>query len=213
MIFKFFWLSLTSCGSVMFPAPFFSIQNIMDRSLYLIKEHARILKLVDRYDIFDPKTGEQIDIVKDEPSSFLKYLRLFMKKRSLPTTVNVYENEDAAPLFSIRKHMPIIRSKVQVIDRNGMPIGYFKSKILTIGGGFNVFDMQDNKIADIKGDWKGWNFKFLDPSGAEIGTVTKKWAGIGRFCCFLLSGRVFCTRHSSCACYVCCIRLAGIILQ
>ncbi len=152
MIFKFFWLSLTSCGLVMFPAPFFSIQNIMDRSLYLIKKHARILK----------------------------YLRLFMKKRSLPTTVNVYENEDAAPLFSIRKHMPIIRSKVQVIDGNGMPIGYFKSKILTIGGGFNVFDMQDNKIADIKGDWKGWNFKFLDPSGAEIGTVTKKWAGIGK---------------------------------
>ena len=153
---------------------------MLDRNLYLIKEHARILKLVDRYDIFDPKTGEQIDIVKDEPSSFLKYLRLFMKKRSLPTTVNVYENEDAAPLFSIRKHMPIIRSKVQVIDGNGMPIGYFKSKILTIGGGFNVFDMQDNKIADIKGDWKGWNFKFLDPSGAEIGTVTKKWAGIGK---------------------------------
>ncbi|NOR47003.1 MAG: oxidoreductase [Methanosarcinaceae archaeon] len=153
---------------------------MLDRNLYLIKEHARILKLVDRYDIFDPKTGEQIGIVKDEPSSVLKYLRLFMKKRSLPTTVNVYENEDAAPVFSIRKHMPIIRSKVQVIDGNGMPIGYFKSKILTIGGGFNVFDMQDNKIADIKGDWKGWNFKFLDPSGAEIGTVTKKWAGIGK---------------------------------
>ncbi len=153
---------------------------MLDRNLYLIKEHARILKLVDRYDIFDPKTGEQIGIVKDEPSSVLKYLRLFMKKRSLPTTVNVYENEDAAPVFSIRKHMPIIRSKVQVIDGNGIPIGYFKSKILTIGGGFNVFDMQDNKIADIKGDWKGWNFKFLDPSGAEIGTVTKKWAGIGK---------------------------------
>ena len=153
---------------------------MLDRNLYLIKEHARLMKLVDRYDIFDPQTGEQIGIVKDEPSSFLKYLRLFMKKRNLPTTVNVYENEDAAPVFSIRKHMPIIRSKVQVIDGNGMPIGYFKSKILTIGGGFNVFDMQDNKIADIKGDWKGWNFKFLDSSGAEIGTVTKKWAGIGK---------------------------------
>ena len=153
---------------------------MLDRNLYLIKEHARLMKLVDRYDIFDPQTGEQIGIVKDEPSSFLKYLRLFMKKRNLPTTVNVYENEDAAPVFSIRKHMPIIRSKVQVIDGNDMPIGYFKSKILTIGGGFNVFDMQDNKIANIKGDWKGWNFKFLDPSGAEIGTVTKKWAGIGK---------------------------------
>jgi uncharacterized protein YxjI len=32
----------------------------------------------------------------------------------------------------------------------------------------------------VKGDWKGWNFKFLTSAGREIGTVTKKWAGLGK---------------------------------
>ncbi len=32
----------------------------------------------------------------------------------------------------------------------------------------------------VKGDWKGWNFSFLDGEQNEIGTVTKKWAGLGK---------------------------------
>ena len=32
----------------------------------------------------------------------------------------------------------------------------------------------------MKGDWKGWNFRFLVASEREIGTITKKWAGIGK---------------------------------
>ena len=32
----------------------------------------------------------------------------------------------------------------------------------------------------MKGDWKGWNFKFLDSAGQEMGVVTKKWAGLGK---------------------------------
>ena len=32
----------------------------------------------------------------------------------------------------------------------------------------------------MKGDWKGWNFKMVDSGGRELGTITKKWAGIGR---------------------------------
>jgi uncharacterized protein YxjI len=40
--------------------------------------------------------------------------------------------------------------------------------------------MQDKTIAEIKGDWKGWNFKFLNPQGGEIGVVTKKWGGLAK---------------------------------
>ena len=32
----------------------------------------------------------------------------------------------------------------------------------------------------MKGDWKGWNFSFLDTSENEIGTITKKWSGVGK---------------------------------
>lgn len=56
----------------------------------------------------------------------------------------------------------------------------FKSKLLSIGGGFNVFDNQDQQVAEVKGNWKGKDFRFLSKSGREIGSVTKKWAGLGK---------------------------------
>jgi uncharacterized protein YxjI len=49
-----------------------------------------------------------------------------------------------------------------------------------LGGGFFVYDKLGQQVAQVKGDWKGWNFKFLDASGNELGTITKKWAGIGK---------------------------------
>jgi uncharacterized protein YxjI len=42
------------------------------------------------------------------------------------------------------------------------------------------FDTADNQVAEVKGDWKGWNFRFLNKGGREIGSVTKKWAGLGK---------------------------------
>ena len=60
---------------------------------------------------------------------------------------------------------------------NQMKKQLFKSKFLA---GFRVFDNAGKQIADIKGDWKGWNFKILTTDGKEMGVITKKWAGLGK---------------------------------
>ena len=59
-------------------------------------------------------------------------------------------------------------------------LGTFRSKLFSLGGGFFVLDALGNTFAEVKGDWKGWNFRFLDTSGRELGIVTKKWAGLGK---------------------------------
>ena len=43
-----------------------------------------------------------------------------------------------------------------------------------------MFDNHDQQVAEVKGNWVGWDFKFLARGGREIGTVTKKWAGLGK---------------------------------
>jgi uncharacterized protein YxjI len=73
-----------------------------------------------------------------------------------------------------------MRSKVTVYDHEEQPIGYLKQKLLSLGGAFKVFDTNDVQIATLQGDWKGWNFKFLDQSDREIGVVTKKWGGLAK---------------------------------
>ena len=153
---------------------------MLSRKTFFIKERVGFVKLTDTYDIFDPETQEQIGVAKEEPSAWSKYLRLIVDKRLLPTTVNIYENGNPTPLFSIHRPTTFFRSKVRVTGPGAQPFGYFKSKLFSLGGGFYVFDTSDQQVAEVKGDWKGWNFKFLTKEGREIGTVTKKWAGIGK---------------------------------
>jgi uncharacterized protein YxjI len=152
---------------------------MLSRKNFFIKERVGFLKLADTYDIVDPETQQPIGVAKEEPNVWFKYLRLLINKQLLPTTVNVYQNGDEAPLFSIHRPTAFFRSKVRVTGPGGQSLGHFKSKWFSFGGGFWVHDHTEQQIAEVKGDWKGWNFKFL-ANGREIGTVTKQWAGIGR---------------------------------
>ncbi len=149
---------------------------------YFVKEHVALLKLTDTYDIVDPETGQPLGIAKEEPPSWAKYLRLLVNKHFLPTAVNVYETGGAAgrPVVSIKKSFSFLRASVSVVDGTGHPLGYFKSKLFSLGGGFWVMDTADRQVAEVKGDWKGWNFTLLGAQGEKLGRVTKKWAGLGK---------------------------------
>jgi len=90
------------------------------------------------------------------------------------------QREDGHVLLSISRGVTLLHAPVRVTDGVGKQIGLFKSKLFSIGGGFHVLDELQQPVAEIKGDWKGWNFRFLTSDGSEIGKVTKKWAGLGK---------------------------------
>ncbi len=150
------------------------------KSNYLIKEHVAFLKLVDKYDIIDPESGTSVAYAKEKISSLQKVLRLLVKKHFLPSTIEIKSASGDALQYVMKKKAAFIRTKVMISDATGNEIGYFKSRVFTIGGRFDVFKMDNTKIAEVKGKWTGWDFRFLDLSGKELGTVTKQWSGIGK---------------------------------
>ena len=153
---------------------------MFDRKMLLIRERVGFLKLVDTYDIYDPATGAQVGIAQENVSALVKVLRFLINKRLLPTMVEVREREGGRVILAIRRGANLLRSHVTVTNELGKQIGRFKSKLFSLGGGFHVLDGLERPVAEIKGDWKGWNFRFLSPDGTEIGKVTKKWAGLGK---------------------------------
>lgn len=157
---------------------------MLKRKSYFIREHVGFLKLSDTYDILDPETQEPLGCAKEKPSKLVHVLRFFINKRLLPTQVLVYEGkvaEDESRLvFSIHRSFSLWRSKINICDPQGKVLGHFQSKAFSLGGAFRVFDSLGNEVALVKGNWKGWNFRFLDKHEKEIGCVTKKWAGIGK---------------------------------
>ena len=152
---------------------------MLDRQTYVVKERVGFMKLASTYDLLDPNSGAPIGVAKEEPNEIVKYLRLVVNNRWLPTVVNVYEREGEPPVLSIHRGVALFRPRVHVTAR-GQQLGYFQAKVLSIGPSFRIFDMQEREIGLVKGDWKGWNFQFLGPQGQELGRVTKKWAGLGK---------------------------------
>jgi uncharacterized protein YxjI len=146
---------------------------------FVVKERVAFVKLTDIYDIFDPQTGGQVGQAMERIHPVMALLRLLVNKQLLPTKVEVRDAQERT-LFSITKGMTFLRSRVGIRNADGEEFGYFKSKLFSMGGAFNVFDKSDQLIAQVKGDWKGWNFRFLTADGQPIGTVTKKWAGLGK---------------------------------
>jgi uncharacterized protein YxjI len=150
---------------------------VFDRKAFLVKERVGFLKLSDTYDIFDPSTGAQIGIAREQIGPLLHVLRLLINKRLLPTVVEVRESETGPVVLTIRRSAT---SQVTVQGRTGGELGRFKAKLFALRAGFRVFDRSERQVAEIKGDWKGWNFRFLNADGTEIGKVTKQWAGLGK---------------------------------
>ena len=134
-------------------------RSLLERTTFFVKERVAVLKLTDTYDILDPVTGQPIGIAKEEPPTWAKWLRLVVEKGKLPTAVNVYEAEGRPPVLSMRRGFTFLRSKIQVVAGDGRSLGFFRSKLISLGGGFHVFDATEQQVAEVKGNWKGVGFQ------------------------------------------------------
>lgn len=154
---------------------------MLNRKQYFIREHVGLLKLTDVYDILDPETKAKLGEAREEVSGLVKVLRLLINKSLMPTRIGVYEGSDGAGklLFSVRRGVAVLRPKVTITDATGVSLGYLQAKVFSLGGAFRVFTADGREVALVKGDWKGWNFRFLSGE-TELGVVTKKWAGLGK---------------------------------
>ena len=154
-------------------------ESPLDLSQFIVREHVGLLKLTDVFDILDPATQAKVALARETPSGLVKVLRLLVNKKLLSNEVTVTEGDEKGQvLFRIEK--PVFRSTLRVVDGAGRLLGIYRAKFFSLGGGFWVHDAMDRRVAEVKGDWKGWNFRFLSESGAEIGLVTKKWEGVAR---------------------------------
>ena len=151
-------------------------------SSYLIREHVGMFKLTDTYDIFDGASGQQLAVAKEKKGLLNSIAGLLMNKRNLPTRVDVHEGTDVnGPIaFSITRGFSFLRPTVKVLAGDGSLIGMFKSRLLTLGGKFGVYDAAGNEVAMVKGNWVGWDFRFLASNGTEIGVVSRKWGGVAK---------------------------------
>lgn len=152
----------------------------LNKNLFFVKEHVKIFKAANSFDIFDPETKEQILQCQEENLGFFtKMFRFTDYKRMTPFNMHV-KDMNGNTLFTVKRGVSVFLSTVQVLDANGMLIGKFKQKFFSIGGKFEVLDASERSLCMLRGKWTSWEFKFVSNDGKDFAVVTKKWSGLGK---------------------------------
>ena len=157
--------------SLFFPAFFESNE-------YFIDEKVQFLKFHNEYKIYDPM-GLQVGAVTQQVPGWHKVLRLFLKKSILPFHLELTDNNNMV-VASIHRGWTFWMSKITIMDGNGVVSGHIKQKFRLLKPRFQIFDANENQVAEINGDWKSWNFTITDTNGIQVGTINKKWAGVAK---------------------------------
>lgn len=155
--------------SVLFP-DFFETNN------YFIDEKVGFFKFSNAYKVFD-EHGEQIGTIQQQVPGWHKVLRMVLNKAMLPFSLEIKDMGDNV-LVHIRRGWTFWMSKIILSDARGMPLGSIVQKFKLFKPVFRIFDVHEMQVAEITGDWKGWNFTIKDANQVQVGVITKKWSGI-----------------------------------
>jgi len=151
----------------------------INKNLFLVKEHVGLFKAANNYDIYDPETGQIIlECREDNLGLFTKIFRFSDYKRMTPFDIRV-RTPDGRPVVRVTRGVTFFLSKVRVYGQKDEEIGGFRQKLWSVGGKFDVLDLDGQVVCSLKGKWTGWEFTFVR-DGLELARVTKKWAGLGK---------------------------------
>ncbi|MGB4813204.1 MAG: phospholipid scramblase-related protein [Methylophilaceae bacterium] len=152
---------------------------LLNKNQFFVKEQLGIFKASNSYDIFDPQTSQKVIECREPNLGFLtKIFRFTDYKRMTPFHVEV-STPEGKKILSVKRGFSIFDSKTEVFDENEKPVGIFRRKFFSIGGKFDVLDMQGNVACTLQGKWTSWDFRF-NKDGKELAQVTKKWSGFGK---------------------------------
>jgi len=148
-------------------------------NLFIVKEHVGLFKAANNYDIYDPETGRLVMECREEGLGIItKLLRFTDYKRMTPFDVRV-RLPGGPTLVRVKRGVTLFFSKVTAFDEHDRAIGQFQQKFTVIRGKFTIATPDGRPLCALVGDWKAWNFRFMD-GDTELAQVAKKWSGIGR---------------------------------
>jgi hypothetical protein len=136
-----------------------------------------------KFKINNPDTKDELGMANERISFFTQVLRGLNVgpvrfKDWMATVVEVREEEDGPVLFTVRKPVQLFKFviTVQIWDDQGEMIGYFRTKLFSLFGGFWVYDANDEQVAEVKSKItkKGPRIDFLAADGRELAYISSE---------------------------------------
>jgi uncharacterized protein YxjI len=153
---------------------------VLESNSFVVKERTRILAARKAYDLLDGETGKPLGTAATTVGGLWTALGLVLGKDSVPVTIEVREPPDDSLLFTVRRSGLLLK-RVEVHDSQGVFLGSYRAKRLSLTGGFHVYDKDGQVFCDVRGKLFRSEYTFVTPDGkAELAKVTKQWGGLAK---------------------------------
>jgi uncharacterized protein YxjI len=155
--------------------------TLLQMERVFVRQRAKLIELTNEYGVFDEQ-GNQVAIFRQEgQTAWRKALRLLTKVDQFLT--HTYSLYDAAgvKVLGLTRPGTVWKSKVEVTDGAGMPVGRLLQENLVGKIRFRMEGPDGQPLGYVNAEnWRAWDFHIADATGAEIGRITKKWAGTAK---------------------------------
>jgi uncharacterized protein YxjI len=157
------------------------VSALIEKDRLFISQKAKLFELTAEYSIND-EDGNQLGSIRQEgQSKARKVLRALTKVDQFLTHRLAAFEQDGAKVVEVTRPAKIFKSTVLVKDGAGNDVGSIIQENVFGKIRFRYDDTSGQRIGGINAEnWRAWNFSIVDASGAEVGRITKKWAGIGK---------------------------------
>ncbi len=152
--------------------------KFFEGNTFFIDEKVNMFKFENDYKVYDG-FGLQQGNIKQKLGVGKKLLSLIISKAMMPFKLEII-NMEGEVQATISRGWTFFMSKISVNGPEGDLYGTITQKFQLLKPKFVLADENGNKIAEIKGDWKAWNFSITDANEKSIGTISKKWNGLGK---------------------------------
>jgi uncharacterized protein YxjI len=151
---------------------------LLDNNAFFVREQVAVLRFADAYDLLHPVSGQLLGLAQEKPK--LKWLRLLVKKQMLPTEIVVTEADQQTVALRLEKGWSFFTSQLTIFDAQGRKLGSLHNKLFSLSGKILLEDADERPLGEFSGGIFSWTRQFKDPAGVVIGTMDKKWAGLGK---------------------------------
>lgn len=157
------------------------MSDLLTRNVLVINQKAKLIELTNEYRILD-EAGDQIGVIRQEGQSKARKLLRFVSgiDQFLTHRIAVYDSA-GTKVVELLRPAKFMKSTLRVSDGTGRSVGSIVQQNVFGKKRFDLQTADGQPLGSINAEnWRSWDFSIHGEGGAEVGRITKKWAGLLR---------------------------------
>ena len=154
--------------------------TIFTEPILVVNQKAKLIEVTNQYAVFDQRGTQVASVSQIGQSAAKKVLRMVSSLDQFMTHKLEVRDTQGNLLLAITRPRKFMKSTVIVEDGAGREIGKIVQENM-IGKIHFALEANGQTVGAIRAEnWRAWNFRIEDPSGAEVARITKTFEGIAK---------------------------------